>query len=129
MKTRDEFVTEREPRWRELERLLAVPAEQGEATRRIAALYRALSADVMQVRSLGFGADLRRRLDALASRAHNFLYRAPERQGSFAFREMLNEFPRLVRRHWGFVSVATVLPLSVLAPITAQVTGELPRPK
>jgi uncharacterized membrane protein SpoIIM required for sporulation len=111
MKTRDEFVAEREARWAELDRLLHTPAElgQGEATRRVAALYRSLSADVMQVRSLGFGADLQRRLDALASRAHGFLYRAPERQGSFAFRQMLAEFPRVVRRHWGFVAAATVL--------------------
>src|SRR6185312_14946392 len=108
MKTRDEFVAEREPRWAELDRLLqqANPLGQGERTRRVAALYRALSADVMQVRSLGFGADLRRRLDALASRTHGFLYRAPERQGSFAFRQMLGEFPRVVRRHWAFVAAA-----------------------
>jgi uncharacterized membrane protein SpoIIM required for sporulation len=111
MKTRDEFVAERSARWQELERLLAAPAndQQGEVTRRVAALYRVLSADVMQVRSLGFGADLQRRLDALASSAHGFLYRAPERQGSLAFREMLSEFPRMVRRHWGFVAAAALL--------------------
>ena len=130
MKTRDEFVAEREPRWRDLERLLAdaggpAPGVQGEATRRIAALYRALSADVMQVRSLGFGADLRWRLDALASRAHNALYRAPEREGSLAFREMLKEFPRLVRRHWGFVAVATVL---FWLPFALGLLGALFRP-
>ncbi|HEU4577181.1 MAG TPA: stage II sporulation protein M [Polyangiaceae bacterium] len=125
MKTRDEFVAEREPRWRELEQLLAASVAQGEATRRIAALYRALSADVMQVRSLGFGADLRRRLDALASRAHNCLYRAPEREGSFAFREMLRDFPRLVRQHWGFVAVATLL---FWLPFALGLAGALFRP-
>lgn len=111
MKTRDEFVAQRSARWQELERLLEAPAnqQQGEVTRRVAALYRALSADVMQVRSLGFGADLRRRLDALASAAHGFLYRAPERQGSLAFRQMLSEFPRMVRQHWGFVAAAALL--------------------
>lgn len=130
MKTRDEFVAEREPRWKDLERLLAsfdgqLHVGQGEATRQIAALYRALSADVMQVRSLGFGTDLRRRLDALASRAHNFLYRAPEREGSFAFREMLAEFPRLMRKHWGFVAVATVL---FWLPFALGLAGALFRP-
>jgi uncharacterized membrane protein SpoIIM required for sporulation len=111
MKTRDDFVAERSARWKELEQLLQAPAndQQGEVTRRVAALYRALSADVMQVRSLGFGADLRRRLDALASSAHGFLYRAPERQGSLAFLQMLSEFPRMVRRHWGFVLAAGLL--------------------
>jgi len=127
MKTRDEFVAEREPRWAELDRLLqqANPLGQGERTRRVAALYRALSADVMQVRSLGFGADLRRRLDALASRTHGFLYRTPERQGSFAFRQMLGEFPRVVRRHWAFVAAAAVL---FWLPFVLGLAGTLWRP-
>lgn len=111
MKTRDEFVAERSERWRQLEALLDQPSttRDGEALRRAAALYRALCADVMQVRSLGFGPDLRWRLDALAARAHGFLYRTPRRETLARMREILAEFPRELRRRAAFVAVAAVL--------------------
>lgn len=127
MKTRDEFVAERSERWAELENLLwgRGALEPGEVTRRVAALYRALSADVMQVRSLGLGADLRLRLDALAARAHGFLYRAPERHGSATLLELLGEFPRAVRRQWPFVLVAALL---FWLPFVLGLGGALGRP-
>jgi len=111
VKTRDEFVAEREPRWARLEALLARPdsARDGEALRQVAALFRALCADVMQVRSLGYGHDLRWRLDALAARANTFLYRTPRREGAERLREMLAEFPREVRRRRVFIAVASLL--------------------
>lgn len=111
MKTRDEFVAEREERWGRLEALLARPdsARDGEALRQVAALHRALCADVMQVRSLGFGPDLRWRLDALAARANSFLYRTPRHDGAQRLRAMLLEFPREVRRRGLFLLVASLL--------------------
>ena len=111
MKTRDEFVAEREPRWARLEALLDRPdsASDGESLRQAAALHRALCADVMQVRSLGYGHDLRWRLDALAARANTFLYRTPRREGTERLRELLAEFPREVRRRGVFLLVASVL--------------------
>jgi uncharacterized membrane protein SpoIIM required for sporulation len=109
--TRDEFVAAREERWAALESLLdrRDTARDGEALRRVAALYRALCADVMQVRSQGFGPDLRWRLDALATRANSFLYRAPRSEGAARLREMIAEFPREVRRQGAFVLVASAL--------------------
>jgi uncharacterized membrane protein SpoIIM required for sporulation len=109
--TRDEFVAAREGRWSELERLLdaSETRRSGERIRQLAALYRELCADLMQVRSLGFGPDLRRRLDALAARSNNFLYRTPARQGHSAMRSLLLDFPTLVRQEWPFVLVAALL--------------------
>lgn len=109
--TRDEFVAARSARWSELERLLDATEtpKNGEGIRRVAALYRELCADLMQVRSLGFGPDLRRRLDALAARSNNFLYRTPARQSHSALRGLLLDFPGLVRREWPFVLVAALL--------------------
>lgn len=111
MKTRDEFVAEREPRWARLEALLDRPdsSRDGESLRQVAALFRALCADVMQVRSLGYGHDLRWRLDALAARANTFLYRTPRREGSERLREMLADFPREVRRQGAFLLAASLL--------------------
>ncbi len=109
--TRDEFVAARSDRWSELERLLdaSETLRSGERIRQLAALYRELCADLMQVRSLGFGPDLRRRLDGLAARSNNFLYRTPARQGHSALRGLLLDFPALVRREWPFVLVASLL--------------------
>jgi uncharacterized membrane protein SpoIIM required for sporulation len=109
--TRDEFVAAREGRWSELERLLdaSETLKSGERIRQLAALYRELCADLMQVRSLGFGPDLRRRLDALAARSNNFLYRTPARQGHATLRGLLLDFPVLVRREWPFVLAASLL--------------------
>jgi uncharacterized membrane protein SpoIIM required for sporulation len=109
--TRDEYVAAREGRWAELSALLerGETARDGEALRRVATLYRALCADVMQVRSLGFGPDLRWRLDALAARSNSFLYRTPRGEGTLQLRELLAEFPREVRRRWAFVLVAAAL--------------------
>jgi uncharacterized membrane protein SpoIIM required for sporulation len=111
VKTRDEFVAERQERWARLEALLDRPdsARDGEALRQAAALHRALCADVMQVRSLGYGHDLRWRLDALAARANIFLYRTPRREGTERLRELLAEFPREVRRRGAFLLVASAL--------------------
>ena len=111
MKTRDEFVRQREAAWQELERLLRLnrTARQGDAITRIAALYRDLCADLMRVRSLGFGPDLQRRLDALAARSHNFLYRTPRHHVTTTLRRLVAEFPRVVRQEWAFVLTATVL--------------------
>jgi uncharacterized membrane protein SpoIIM required for sporulation len=111
VKTRDEFVAEREQRWTRLETLLdrRDSARDGEALRQVAALHRALCADVMQVRSLGFGPDLRWRLDALAARANTFLYRTPRREGVERLREMLAQFPCEIRRRGGFLLVASLL--------------------
>ncbi len=111
MTTRDGFVAEREPRWVELERLLGSSAsgKNGESIARVAALYREICADLMQVRSLGFGPDLRRRLDALAARSNNFLYRTPRHRFAQALRQVTSEFPRTVREKWVFVAASSLL--------------------
>ncbi len=111
MKTRDEFVRERSACWTELENLLLASrtARDGEAIGRVATRYRELCADLMRARALGFGPDLQRRLDALAARAHNFLYRTPRHHTTLALRRVFAEFPRTVRREWPYVLTANLV--------------------
>lgn len=111
MKTRDEFVQQRSASWTQLERLLDAEntAKDGAAVRQLAALYREICADLMRARALGFGPDVQRRLDALAARSHNFLYRTPRHHGSLVVQRILVEFPRTVRREWPFVLSAVAL--------------------
>lgn len=125
---RDELVRARAARWLELEVLLDDPraAADGESVRQIAALYRELCSDLMRVRSLELGPDLRRRLDGLAARANNFLYRAPAKQGSWMVRQLVSDFPALVREKWPFVLVAALLfwlPLALGAFATHRIEG------
>jgi uncharacterized membrane protein SpoIIM required for sporulation len=109
--TRDAFVAERQPRWVELEQLLQASSslEQGDNIARVAALYREICADLMQVQSLGFGPDLRRRLDALAARSNNFLYRTPRHRWAHMLQQITREFPRTVREQWAFVAASSLL--------------------
>lgn len=109
MKTRDEFVAEREGAWRELDQLVS-PAihHDGEQIARAAALYRQLCSDVMRCRARRFGADLQHKLDALAARSHNFLYRAPTQETSRQLYATFLLFPQTVRQEWPFVSLASL---------------------
>lgn len=125
--TRDEFVARRKATWDELERLLARPRtpHDSNAVARLAALYREVCADLMRARSLGFGPDLRRHLDALASRAHNFLYRSPRHHAARVLRRLAIDFPRAVRNDWAFVLVASLL---FGLPFVSGVAGTLASP-
>jgi uncharacterized membrane protein SpoIIM required for sporulation len=76
----------------------------------------------MRARSLGFGPDVRRRLDALAARAHNFFYRSPRHHGSAAMNRILVEFPSTIRREWPFVLTAALL---FFLPLAIGVVGAL----
>ena len=124
MSTRDRFVAERQPRWVELEQLLQSSASQknGDNIARVAALYREICADLMQVQSLGFGPDLRRRLDGLAARSNNFLYRTPRHRWEQVLRQLTSEFPRTVRAQWAFVAASSLL---FWLPFAIGVTGAL----
>jgi uncharacterized membrane protein SpoIIM required for sporulation len=100
--TRDRFVALRRARWEALESLLASDAKlhrrAPRAISELAALYRAVSADLMRARALGLGLDVISHLNSLSSRAHNLLYGAKPLQFS-AFVEFLTRgFPSSVRR-------------------------------
>ncbi len=126
---RDEFVAKRSARWHELESLLVdkelhrlPPA----TISRIAALYRAICADLMRARSLGVGADITGHLDVLAGRAHNVLY-APRPYRLRAIWELvIFGFPRAFRANWRFNLLAGAL---FYLPLLAGMLGALSSPE
>lgn len=109
----DDFVAARSHHWRELDALLPahtpLHAAGGPTISRVAALYRALSADVVACRTRRYTPDLTLYLDGLAARAHGALYGATVfRTGSLrAF--LLADFPRAVRGNARFLALAAVL--------------------
>lgn len=113
MKNRDLFVAQRSPAWQELDSLLyhlsGKPNPAAEHLSRLAQLYRDLCADLMRARAIGSGPDVTAHLDALAARAHNQLYASrPYRFGALR-RLILRDFPRTLRKNWGFFLASALL--------------------
>lgn len=108
----DAFVAERQPRWVELDGLLAGKAlhrRDGATIARVATLYRILCSDLMRARSAGYTPDLLAFLDGLVSRAHNALYGArPFRLPDF-LHGIFFEFPRALRQNGVFFLTSTAL--------------------
>lgn len=108
----DAFVAARQARWDELDRLIAGNAlhrRDGATIATVAALYRAVSSDLMRARSAGYTPDLLAFLDGLVSRAHNAIYGAePFRLPDF-LAGIFVEFPRALRRNWIFFLASTAL--------------------
>jgi len=113
MKGPADFVHARTPLWQELSRKLAAdgplwklpPAEIS----RTAALYRAVSTDLMRARTLGCTRDVIAYLDALTAQAHNALYAASRGDRRLRLVELALDFPRAFRRAWPFMLAAGVL--------------------
>src|SRR5262245_15903839 len=112
METRDQFVESRRARWEELDRLTVgrdLSKLDGPEISRLAALYRALSNDLMRARSLGIGADITTYLDVLAGRVHSFLY-APRPWRLGAIWDLVRRgFPRALRKNWRFFATSSAL--------------------
>ncbi len=114
--TRDELVRLRGDAWKQLASLLH-KCEQASGTRNIgpdgiselAALYRSMAGDLMQVRRDRLGADLERHLDNLASRAHNVLYAGTSVGSKLQLSSLLLDFAPAVRRNLRFVVLACFL--------------------
>jgi len=108
-----DFVHVRTPLWQELSRKLAAdgplwklpPAEIS----RTAALYRAVSTDLMRARTLGCTRDVIAYLDALTAQAHNALYAASRSDRRLRLVELALDFPRAFRRAWPFMLASGVL--------------------
>lgn len=107
------FVRARTPLWQELSRKLAAdgplwklpPSEISRA----AALYRAVSTDLMRARRLGCPRDVIAYLDSLTALAHNALYAASRNDRRLRLVELLLDFPRAFRRAWPFMLAAGLL--------------------
>ena len=113
MIAQDDFVASREQDWKELDALL--PAEAplhgagGPAIARVAALYRALSADVVACRGARYTPDLALYLDGLAARAHDALYSASAFRSGGLWALVARDFPRAVRNNARFLALAAAL--------------------
>lgn len=109
----DAFVARRRADWDELERLLApekslhrmAPSQIARA----AALYRALSADLMHAVAMQYGRQLVTYLDSLAARGHGALYSAPPYRLSAVLDLVRRDFPATLRRHWRFLLCSVLL--------------------
>src|SRR3954470_20670284 len=113
MRTQDEFVAARTAEWAELEALLVAgkgfrklpPA----SIARAAAIYRAVSSDLMRAEAAGYSPDVIALLDGLAARAHNTLYSAPPYRLRAVWELVAGDFPRTLRRHARFFALALAL--------------------
>src|SRR3954468_3770014 len=113
IRTQDEFVAARQRDWEELERLLS---QSGGFRRlpplsiaRAAALFRAVSSDLMRAESAGYSPDVIALLDGLAARAHNTLYSAPPYRLRAIWELIAGDFPRTLRRYGRFFAFALAL--------------------
>jgi uncharacterized membrane protein SpoIIM required for sporulation len=113
MKPQDEFVAARRQDWTELEQLLG----PGRSFRKLppasiaraAAIYRAVSADLMRAEAAGYSPDVIALLDGLAARAHNTQYRAPPDRLRAVWELIAGDFPRTLRRHARFFALGIAL--------------------
>lgn len=117
MRTRQDLLQARSKAWTELETLVRRAEGPSGAARlnpseisSLAAEYRALASDLLQVRRDRLGADLERHLDTLAGRAHNVLHAgAGADAGMLSVGALILDFPGALRRNWRFFVLATVL--------------------
>ena len=104
------FEEQREPDWIRLARIL----DGLDAGRRIDArvfptLYRQLCRDLALARDRQFGGHLIDRLNGIALRGHDWLYRARSRSSLRVLRFLSTEFPRAVRAEWRIVTSMALL--------------------
>jgi uncharacterized membrane protein SpoIIM required for sporulation len=109
VKSRDEFVVQRERSWNELDLLLARERLDGAALSRLSALYREVCSDLMAARAAGFGSDLLGHLDGLAARSHASLYGHGGRRWRLGLRLLLEDFPRRLRESAPFMLASALL--------------------
>jgi uncharacterized membrane protein SpoIIM required for sporulation len=109
VKSRDEFVVQRERSWNELDLLLARERLDGAALSRLSALYREVCSDLMAARAAGFGSDLLGHLDGLAARSHASLYGHGGRRWQLGLRLLLEDFPRRLRESAPFMLASALL--------------------
>jgi uncharacterized membrane protein SpoIIM required for sporulation len=113
MKDPQTFVHSRTPLWQELSRKLSADGPLWKLSpseiSRTAALYRAVSTDLMRARALGCTRDVIAYLDALTAQAHNALYAASRSDRRLRLVQLLLDFPRAFRRAWPFMLASGVL--------------------
>jgi uncharacterized membrane protein SpoIIM required for sporulation len=101
---RDQFIAAREPRWKALDRLVtSLESHRGQkgpdriSAAELPALYRGLCQDLALARRRLYGRELVQRLNELALRGREQLYRRPAHFGARAREFISRGFPQLVR--------------------------------
>lgn len=110
--SRDEFVRARKGDWGEYEQLLAklrAARARDADLARFPDLYRKVCQDLALVRHRQYGAELTRRLNALALAGHEHLYRRRGGLGRQVRRFVMSGFPRLLRENWRLFALANLL--------------------
>ncbi len=124
----DRFVEERKDRWRRLEEVLGraestTEQELGpEGMRELLRLYRLVSSDLNQARSLTADPELLERLNALAGRGYRFIYRSRRQGGTLGrLRRFLGvEVPEAYRQEaWSVATAGAALLLGALFGVLA----------
>lgn len=124
----DRFQREREPAWRELDRLVAAAGRRPErlgpdGVRRLGALYRSAAADLALARRRFPGDPVVRRLELLVGRARQLVYDAPARRIA-PLRFFARDYWRLVAERPVPLGVAAVLLLGPAALAGAWALGD-----
>lgn len=112
MRSRDRFIAEGSPRWKELDYLvlrLNRRRPQGSDISKLAALYRSVCTDLMKARALGCEANLITHLETLTARSHNTIYARQRGRWKSAWEVLTADFPRTIRKNWLFFWLATLL--------------------
>jgi len=113
------WIARREANWKELDQLLRQIERRGlrslrsEQIRRVASLYRSVSADLARIQTNPVSDTLKQNLQALTSRAYSQIYQGSRRQewqSVWAF--CLWGFPATVRRSAPYIALATLLPIA-----------------
>jgi uncharacterized membrane protein SpoIIM required for sporulation len=128
----DDFVSRRQPRWDQLERLLehaerTTDAHLGRAKlQELIHLYREACSDLNKARSHTANPEILDRLNSLTGRAYRFIYRGSGEQNVAAsIRKLIfEEIPRTFRRERTYVmSAASALLLGALVGLVAVLTN------
>jgi uncharacterized membrane protein SpoIIM required for sporulation len=112
---RDPFVAARKPRWKRLESLIAAlsPGSRQRVSEaelaELPKLYRQACQDLALAQRRMYGRELVGRLNELALRGREQLYRAPSRYLRQWLEFLASGFPRLVREEWRFFWICSVV--------------------
>jgi uncharacterized membrane protein SpoIIM required for sporulation len=112
MRSRDRFIADASPRWKQLDTLIQRAAKRrptGYEVSQCAALYRSVCTDLMKARALGCEANLISHLETLTARSHNTLYSRTGGRWKGAWDLITAEFPRTLRKNWAFFALASLL--------------------
>ena len=112
------WISLRQPNWTRLEHLVQQAEGSGLKSlpapdlRDLGLLYRQAAADLSAVRRDQGSRTLEAYLNALVARAHNFVYSGQRMTAKSIGRFLLYEYPRLFRRLFPYVALATIICLS-----------------